>query len=100
MGDKPTVYEDFADKVGQTFKVLGLGDVTLELTLKEAKLLPVYPGAPATRPPFSLMFDGPPDLLLQQGMYELEDAKLGKVSVFIVPVGRSADAISYQVIFN
>jgi hypothetical protein len=52
------------------------------------------------RPPFSLIFDGPSDLLLLQRTYDIENAGGGQVTVFMVPVGRTAEAITYQVIFN
>lgn len=100
MDAKPVVFEDFADKLGETFAVLGLGETAPELTLKQADLLPVQPGAPITRPAFSLIFAGPPHFVLPQQTYDLEHAGLGQVGVFLVPVGRNAEAVSYQAIFN
>ncbi|HEX3407321.1 MAG TPA: hypothetical protein VHS81_08805 [Caulobacteraceae bacterium] len=100
MDAKPVVFEDFADRVGETFTVLGLGEIAPVLTLTTADLLPIHPGGPAMRPPFSLIFDGPSDLLLLQRTYDIENAGGGQVTVFMVPVGRTAEAITYQVIFN
>jgi hypothetical protein len=100
MDPRPLVYEDFADKVGQPFRVLGLQDLTLDLTLQEAKLLAEINGSPVTRPAFSLMFKGPPEWLLAQQIFRLENAELGEVEIFITAVGKDAEAISYQAIFN
>ncbi len=99
MDPKPLVFEDFSDKVGQSFAVLGLGDVELNLTLDEAEPLPDR-GQPSSRPSFSLVFVGRPDLLLAQQIHRLEHADLGEVAIFLTPIGRNDQRISYEAVFN
>jgi hypothetical protein len=68
----------------------------------ELQLEAVTPGiAPpdGTRTPFSLIFIGPPEPLLPQAIYRLEHPELEPLDIFIVPVGRDADATRYEAIF-
>lgn len=77
----------FEAHVGSGFRLSG---TDIELTLKEA----VAVGAPNTNigdnireQAFSLLFDGPRDPMLEQQTYELEHAEMGKLVLFLVPVG-------------
>ena len=50
---------------------------------------------------FSLRFSGPLDRLLPQGIHPMVHGALGRLELFLVPVlGRSADAYTYEAIFN
>ena len=49
---------------------------------------------------FSLLFLAPHDAPLAQSIYKLEHDKLGKLDVFLVPVGKDARGVEYQAIFN
>jgi hypothetical protein len=49
---------------------------------------------------FSLVFRGPRDRLLQQGMYELQHRHLGALALFLVPVGRDHEGLYYEAVFN
>lgn len=51
---------------------------------------------------FSLMFQGPKAPCLAQGIHELEHAALGKLALFLVPVGPdpARTGLCYQAIFN
>jgi hypothetical protein len=100
MDPKPLTYEDFSDRVGQSFTVLGLGEIALDLTLEEAQPLPERMRGPGARPGFSLVFVGHPDLLLGQQIHRLEHPELGELEIFLTPVGRNARAISYEAVFN
>ena len=49
---------------------------------------------------FSLVFRGPHDRVLSQGMCRMEHAALGVFVLFIVPVGPDARGMRYQAVFN
>jgi uncharacterized protein DUF6916 len=50
---------------------------------------------------FSLLFTGPVDRLLPQGLYLLEHDALGTLGIFIVPVlGSNAERILYEAVFT
>jgi hypothetical protein len=49
---------------------------------------------------FSLVFRGPADAPLAQGTYGLEDAELGALELFLVPIGRDARGFRYEAAFT
>lgn len=100
MQDKPLRLEDFADKVGQDFRLSepGMPQVSFNLTRSEA--LPAARAPFATRPPFSLIFLARTAIVLPQRLYRLEHATLGALTIFLVPIGRSAEGVNYQAVFN
>jgi hypothetical protein len=49
---------------------------------------------------FALLFDGPADRPLAQGMYRFEHGRLGAFDLFIVPVGAERGARQYEAVFN
>ncbi len=70
----------------------------LELTLVEVKSLGPAP-TPELREPFSLLFHGPSDRMLEQGTYTLDHPHLGAPAIFVVPLARTAQRATYQAIF-
>ena len=49
---------------------------------------------------FRLLFRGPRETALEQGMVELEHQAIGAVALFIVPVGIDPAGVQYEVVFN
>lgn len=52
------------------------------------------------REPFSLTFSGPLEPFLPQATYSFEHELLGALDIFIVPVGRDAESVQYEAVFN
>src|SRR5260221_228063 len=52
------------------------------------------------RETFSLRFLGAPDLVLPQGAYTLRGEAATFEKIFLVPVGRDAEATEYEAIFT
>jgi hypothetical protein len=90
----------FSDKVGQPFAIDEPDAPAIELTLTKAEPLPTYNLPPAGRAPFSLLFTTTGDLVLMQRLYALRHATLGALTIFLVPIGKTADTATYQAIFN
>ena len=88
----------FSDKVGQAFLIEEPGVPAVELTLTEAQPIPNY--GKAARAPFSLLFTSKGIGVLPQRMYALRHAALGLQEVFLVPIGKKDDVVTYQAIFN
>ncbi len=92
---------DFARLVGTEFRVADDrgGENTLELV--EAKTLPPPPGAPRPEPS-SLIFRGTRDRPLDQRIHSLEHEHLGRIGLFLVPIGPGSDGCGpyYQAILN
>lgn len=49
---------------------------------------------------FSIMFRGPHDRLLHQGMYRIRHDHLGAFDLFLVPVGQDRHGLYYEAVFN
>jgi len=93
------VFEDFADKVGETFSINEQDMPAVPLSLAEAQFLK-SPGLPGIRPPFSLLFLARDARVLPQRLYRLEHRKLGELAIFLVPVGKDEQGVRYQAVFN
>ena len=98
--ERPLVFEDFADKLGEVF-VVGEADFpAIPLTLTEAEPLPARMAPKGVRPPFSLVFLAKDPRVLPQRLYRLEHDEMGEVTIFLVPIGKDAEGVSYQATFN
>lgn len=91
--------DHFARCVGGGFEI-DMGAGFLVLTLTEARPLPERGFAGMTRAPFSLLFRSESKVLLPQQIYRLNNATLGILDIFLVPVARDKDGIIYQAVFN
>jgi hypothetical protein len=93
-------YHSFGPYLDQTFHVKS-GEDTLELTLLEAVPIGSAP-QDGKRHPFSVVFLGPAEPILPQRIYDLEHAEMGKLSLFLVPLGpdRTARGMRYEAVFT
>jgi hypothetical protein len=89
--------DTFRPLVGDPF-VIRAADGHIDAVLTEATSLGEANGAP--RAPFSLVWRGPLDAPLQQGLHEVEHAAFGPEVMFLVPIGRTAEGFDYQAIFS
>jgi hypothetical protein len=89
--------QHFTPLVGQDFQALA-AEGNVPLTLLEAT--PVRASGAGRDEPFSLIFRGPRDAMLQQGTYTLQHDALPGLEIFIVPVSATDQGIQYQAIFN
>ena len=58
---------------------------------------PLLPGG---REPFALAFRGPVSELLPQAIYRLESDVFEPLEIFLVPIGRDSEGITYEAIFT
>ena len=105
MADRLT-REYFAERVGQVFGV-ALAGAGLELELIEVKGLgEVSAGESvadkqARRESFSLVFRGPADTPLGQGMFDLGQSGAETLdAIFLVPIAADQQGRYYEAIFN
>jgi len=93
----------FSDVIGSAFKFRLEDGQSMDVNLVEATDLkrhaPNEPGL-ASRNPFSVVFRGPADTVLQQMTYRVEHEKIGKFDVFIVPIGPDDEGMRYEAIFS
>lgn len=88
-------HKDFAPLHDAQFD-LCLADGTVPVRLIEVKPLREVPGG---RSQFSLMFKSAEQRALPQGIYAFEHAEARGLQLFIVPVARDAEGVSYQAVF-
>jgi hypothetical protein len=89
---------DFAPRVGEVFSLVREGAEPVPLELIETRDL-TLPGA-AGWTAFGLYFRGAREEMLAQATYTFENAALGRVQIFIVPIGVDTDGYRYEAIFN
>src|SRR4051812_21609050 len=96
--------EMFRPHVGEVFRVQVPGTDPVTMTLETVSEIPVAGWRPDDaaehRTPFSLLFQGPPNVVLPQATYGFELEALGTFEMFIVPVGRTAEGVSYEAVFS
>ena len=92
---------DFVPWVGTTFRGATAAERPIAIELVEAAPLTAS-GSSARRLPFSLIFRGPPDRHFEQRSHNLEHDQLGRLALFLVPIGPGSDGNGpyYQAIFN
>ena len=93
------VISDFRPLLNDTFRIQ-FSDQALELRLEEVNIA----GAPYTegaRQPFSLLFTADASRgILRQGNYALNNDRLGRQNLFLVPVGVREGVCHYEAIYN
>ena len=86
----------FEAHVNTDFQVMEDGIVVCTLRLAEICAHTQTP----KQETFSLFFLGPFDVFLPQGMHSLRHDGLGKLEIFLVPVGKSDLGFHYEAVFN
>ena len=85
--------DSFRPRLREHFK-LQLDDGRLDLELVEVAEFDA--GGRAGRAPFSIVFRGPADPALAQGIWKLENDRLGELELFLVPIGPG----QYEAVFT
>ena len=103
MLDKLTK-DSFSPYLGQAFRVQLDADNALELELTEVTAFDYRPeqhDSSIRRDPFSILFRGPVDVPLGQGMYRFEHDDMGVIEMlFMTPIGADQNGRYYEAIFN
>jgi hypothetical protein len=88
--------DTFEPHIGTRFAVTSALSPPVELELVQVSAVGTGDGGRS----FALLFRGPRESALGQGMVELEHAALGAFALFIVPVGAGAAGLQYEAVFN
>jgi hypothetical protein len=90
--------ETFTPHVGSLFELQGEGGEPVPLEL--AKATPLGSGMPGGRAPFRLLFLGPAGAgAAAQRTWPLAHAALGRLDIFLVPLGPVQGRMQYEAIF-
>lgn len=98
MPDKTLSHKDFEKLVGDDF--VARSDAGEELHLKLVSVDLLGEGAEDHRDPFSLKFHEEANTLLDQQTHAVEHEKLGKVDIFLVPIGPDPHGMRYEAVFG
>jgi hypothetical protein len=97
--DRELMLDDFRPRLNETFRLeAGASHLDVELTEAEAAGEP-RPGLPREQA-FSLVFTGPPEPVLPQALYRLEHPEMGRLDIFLVPIGAGPEGVQYEAVFN
>jgi len=90
----------FTPYIGETFAVAVEpgGAQVATFTLEEASEIATT--KTGGRAPFSLIFDGAPDIELEQQTLWLSHPDIGTAGIFVVPISADSQKRRYQAIFN
>ena len=89
---------DFAGCVNQDFEIVTSAG-PLVLKLFEARLLGTA-HREGEREPFSLTFRGPAELRLPEGIYQMSNAHLGEMEIFLVQIAANQAGSTFEAVFN
>jgi len=88
-------HETFSKLLNTNFAILN-AENGVKLELIEVSELIISP----RQERFSLVFRGPKEVFLGQGMRRLKHPQMGEFDLFLVPIGENAQGYSYEVVFN
>jgi len=89
-------HENFSKTLNTIFRVQLDGSPAVELELTKVSELLLSP----QQERFSIVFQGPMEPFLGQGIQRLEHEELKSIDLFLVPVGRDESGTSYEAVFN
>ena len=94
----------FEGLVGQSFELAVEEGEPLSLELAEAGPVGELSAKQAEelgkRVPFSLIFHGPPELFMPQGVRTLRHPEIGELSIFLVQLDQAADGSKFEAVFT
>lgn len=94
--DNDLSHENMSNELNTTFSVKReTGDLPLELNEVSARKL-----VGQRNEQFSIIFRGPSDQPLGQGMMRMEHTRFGEFDLFIVPIRQDASGLYYEAVFN
>lgn len=94
--DDSLTQEAFAQNVNTKFQVWADDTNQVELELAEVSELKQQ----KAHDQFSIVFRGPLNAFIGQGMRSFEHDKLGQFELFIVPIRQDGEAFYYEAVFN
>lgn len=89
--------EQFAACLNQDFAIV-LSDGAILLQLSEVRPLGKRPES--MRDPYALTFTGRAGLRLPQGIYQMRNATLGEMEIFLVQLAADQNGSKFEAVFN
>jgi hypothetical protein len=86
----------FTENLNSDFSILLDETTTVQLVLVEVSDLRERDRYQA----FSILFRGPRESMVPQGLYKIEHGRMGSFDIFLVPVGVGEEGYQYEAVFN
>ncbi len=90
-------HENFSGHLNALFRVV-VAETSLELELVEVEVGKSIDAS--QREPFTLIFQGPKDSILAEGIHTVSNDSAGSFDLYTIPIISLGDQQLYQVIFN
>jgi hypothetical protein len=93
---------DFTKYINEIFRLKLEGSEPLEVELIQVTELgtDMPEDKNRKRRPFSIVFRGPADRYLPQSIYPLEHKHMGKLDIFLVPIGSDSKGMRFEAVFT
>ena len=89
----------FKPLINQKFNIQLANNTTLVVQLIE-----ITPGKKfdndTQRDPFSIVFRGPREISIPQGIYKIDHETAGRLEIFLVPIGPDEKGMCFEAVFN
>ena len=95
MSDQLT-HADFQQRLHSRFRLEREGGDPVDLELADVSELRTT----RRQEMFSIFFRGPAEFVLPQSIYRLEHETLERCELFLVPIGRDSNGVTYEAVFN
>ena len=92
--------DSFRPLVGSAFQLDAGEGRQVTLTLRSVDSLVERGMRMGKREPFALNLTGPETPFIPQQILPLQHATLGAVTIFVVPIGKTADGYEYEAVFT
>ena len=92
--DAALTHDEFARQVNTRFQAQT--DPGVELELIEVSELKLHP----QQEEFTIVFRGPGNAFLEQGIRSLTHEQMGQFEIFLVPIRQDAQGFYYEAVFN
>ena len=92
--------QEFSQHVNTIFRVNLETPQPIDLKLVEVKGYAKKAEEASGMERFSLVFTGPPDVMLQQYLFPLQHDVMGEMEIFLVPIAKTDEGFRYEAVFN
>jgi hypothetical protein len=89
-------HDEFSQHVNTRFQVQIDDGTTIEMELAEISELKVHPN----QEEFAVVFRGPSNAFLQQGIRSVTHEQMGQFELFLVPIQQDTQGFYYEAVFN
>ena len=94
--DDSLTHETFSRYANTKFRVQVEAAEPVELELAEVSELMLSPG----QEQFNVIFRGPNEVFLEQGLRNFEHDQMGQFEIFLVPISQDQQGSCYEAVFN